>query len=428
MIVGDFLDYAADHFPGKLAIVFKDKRLTYQQLKERVQQLSAGLVGQGVKKGDRVAVLMWNCTELIETYLASIRIGAVFTPVNYRLTQGELDYVLRDAAPSLLIVDQKCRDMMTGDMAAIGLAGRVYCTAPQIPAGMKPYGDLFTGAPAGACPAINALDPCQLIYTSGTTARPKGVLLSHDNVVWNTVNMLLRRHDRHDDIALIVGPMFHSAALNSHYTARLSMGATSVVMDRFDPKEMMALIPREHVTVVSGSPTLLIMLMEHCKPGDYDTSSVTTLTSGADKLPLQVQKAIREYFPNVNGVYDVYGPTECSPCVTTLDARDSLRKVGSVGPPLPFVKVRLLDDAGREVKAGEIGEIVVQGPTVMLGYYKTARGNGKGPQGRLVLYGGHGLGRRGRLSLLFRSQKRRHRERRGKHRLPGGGRSPVQAS
>ena len=370
MIVGDFLDYAADHFPGKLAIIFKDKRLTYQQLKERVQRLSAGLISQGVKKGDRVAVLMWNCTELIETYLASIRIGAIFTPVNYRLTRGELEYVLRDADPSLLIIDQKCRDMIDGDMASTGLAGRLYYAGPQMPPGMKPYNDLFPDMPCHDKPVIGIHDPCQLIYTSGTTARPKGVLLSHDNVVWNTVNMLLRRHDRHDDIAIIAGPMFHSAALNSHYTARLSMGATSIVMERFDPQELMSLIPRERVTVVSGSPTLLIILMEHCKPGDYDTSSVTTLTSGADKLPLQVQKAIREYFPNVNGVYDVYGPTECSPCVTTLDACDSLRKVGSVGPPLPFVKVRLLDDAGKDVRAGEIGEIVVQGPNVMLGYYK----------------------------------------------------------
>lgn len=370
MIVGDFLDYAADHFPEKLAIIFKYKRLTYRQLRERVQRLSAGFIHLGVQKGDRVSVLMWNGTELIETYLAAVRIGAIFTPINYRLTKGELEYVLGDALPSVLIVDQRCREMITGDMTGAGLSGRLFFTASDLPPGMKPYSDLFHEAPVTPQTPIDVHDPCQLIYTSGTTARPKGVLLSHNNVVWNTINMLLRRHDRHDDIALIVGPMFHSAALNSHYTARLSMGATAVVMDRFDPKEVMMSIPREKITVVSGSPTMLIMLMEHCKPGDYDTSSVTTLTSGADKLPLQVQKAIREYFPNINGVYDVYGPTECSPCVTTLDACDSLRKVGSVGPPLPFVKVRLLDDAGKEVKRGAIGEIVVQGPVVMLGYYK----------------------------------------------------------
>lgn len=370
MIVRDFLGFAADHYPEKLAIIFKDRRITYRQLHDRVQRLAAGFIRLSIKKGDRVAVLMWNSTELVEAYLAAAHMGAIFTPINYRLTKGELEYVLSDASPSILIVDQKCRAMVTGAISDPRLTERLYCVSAPCPEGTKPYSDLFTAEPLTAKTPLDIHDPCQLIYTSGTTARPKGVLLSQDNVVWNTINMLLRRHDRHDDVALIVGPMFHSAALNSHYTARLSMGATAVIMDRFDAKEMMELIQREKITVVSGSPTLLIMLMEHCKPGDYDTSSVTTLTSGADKLRLQVQKAIREYFPNINGVYDVYGPTECSPCVTTLEARDSLRKVGSVGPPLPFVKVRLLDDAGNQVKTGEVGEIVVQGPVVMLGYYK----------------------------------------------------------
>jgi len=368
MLVRDFLDYDVAHFPGKLAVIFKQERLIYRSLQDRVMQLAAGLASRGVKKGDRVAVLMWNCNELVETYLAAAEIGAIFTPINYRLTRAELAYVIADSSPAVLIADHRCQEMITDDMMA-GLVGRLYSASNSPPAAMRPYRELFiTPHPQSRTP-IEPNDACELLYTSGTTGKPKGVLLSNENVVWNTVNMMLERHDRCDDVALIVGPMFHGAALNSHYTSRLALGATAVIMDRFDAKETMELIQKEKVTVVSGSPTMFIMLMEGCKPGEYDTSSVMAVTSGADKLPVQVQQSIRKYFPNIEGVYDVYGATECSPCVTTLAARDSIRKAGSIGRPLPFVKVRLLDDEGKEVKQGEVGEIVVQGSGVMLGYY-----------------------------------------------------------
>lgn len=370
MIVGRFLDYAADHYPDKNALVFYDRRITYRQLKNRVQRLSSGLTNLGIKKGDRVSTLMWNCTELIEIYLATVRLGAIFTPLNYRLTRAELEYVLNDSLPSILVIDQRNLDLIKGIVSDPKLLKNLYCTADDCPAGMKPFEELIVDNLFSADVPLDVSDPCQLIYTSGTTGKPKGVILTHENIVWNSINMLLVRHDSPRDRALIIGPLFHTAALNSHYTSRLALGATAVILDRFDPKLMMETIQKERITVVSGAPTVYIMLMEFCKPGDYDTSSVTTLTSGADKLPLQVQKAIREYFSNIEGVYDVYGSTECSPCVTTLEARDSLTKVGSVGPPLPYVEVKLLDAQDNEVKRGEIGEIVVKGSVVMSGYYK----------------------------------------------------------
>jgi acyl-CoA synthetase (AMP-forming)/AMP-acid ligase II len=170
-------------------------------------------------------------------------------------------------------------------------------------------------------------------------------------------------------VSLLVGPLFHAAALNSHYIPRLALGATLVIMGKFDPGQMMDLIQRERVTVVPGNPTAFIMLLEYCGSGRYDTSSVTTLSSGSDKLPDHVKNALVELFPRCEGVYDVYGITECGPCVTCLDAKDSLRKSACVGLPLAFTEVNLLDDQGQETTAGQTGEIMVRGPTVMKGYY-----------------------------------------------------------
>ncbi|MBW1734617.1 MAG: long-chain fatty acid--CoA ligase [Deltaproteobacteria bacterium] len=370
MIIGRFLDLAAARYPDKSAIVSGDRKFTYTQLREWVQRLMTGFSKLGVRKGDRICTLMENCSEQIEIYLAAARLGAVFTPLNFRLKETELLHIIQDARPSVLVTDENFEE--TAWHIAPNLAKRrgLFSTSASPRDGFHAYESLVgDSVPFSGSPDLTAEDPCQILYTSGTTGQPKGVVLTHENVVWNTINMLQARGDRPEDVALIVGPLFHAAALNSHYTSRLALGATSIIMSKFDPVELMEVIQNERVTVVSGTPTMFIMLMESCAAGQYDTSSVTTLTSGADKLADSTKKAILEYFPGAGGIYDVYGCTECSPCVTTLDKRDSLRKTGSVGRPLPFVEVKLLDDEGQPVPAGEPGEIVVRGPVVMKGYY-----------------------------------------------------------
>jgi fatty-acyl-CoA synthase len=371
MNVGRFLDISEARFPNKTAILCRGQRYTYREVKGRVQRLMSGLSKMGVQKGDRVATLMRNSSEMMEVNLAAIRLGAVFTPLNYRSKTPEAAYVVNNAQPKVLFTDHACHDI------ARELSSNVQNPVPTFTTAHKPAGELSSyGAlldenpPFSGALEVSANDACQLLYTSGTTARPKGVVLSHENVTWNALNLMYARRDRAQDISLIVGPLFHAAALNSHYIPRLALGASMIIMDKFDPGEMMAFIQQEGVTVVPGNPTLFIMLLEYCSTRQNDTSSVATLTSGSDKLPDPVKKELLDLFPHAEGIFDIYGLTECGPCVTCLDARDSLRKTACVGPPLPFVQVRLLDDEGREVSTGEEGEIVVRGPSVMEGYYK----------------------------------------------------------
>ncbi len=371
MDIGSLLDITEERFPDKPAIISENNRYTYRQFKDRVQRLMSGLFRLGVKKGDRVATLMWNSSEMMEVYLAAIRLGAIFAPLNYRLKEPELIYLLKDARPKVLVTDDQCQQLAGQTTTCTDNLGHLFSTASKPTDGFRRYEDIIsTHKPMDQKASIQADDPCQLLYTSGTTGRPKGVVLSHENVSWNTFNMIHVRGDCPQDVSLLLGPLFHAAALNSHFTTRLALGATQVFMKKFDPQRLMETIQQERVSVLPANPTAFIMLMEHCPPGRYRTDSVTTLSSGSDKLPDQIKRNLLDYFPRAKGVYDIYGITECGPCISCLSARESLVKSACVGLPLPFVQVRIVDESDNQVPTGNMGEVLVKGPNVMKGYYR----------------------------------------------------------
>ncbi len=371
MLVGSFLDFAAHRYPDKLALVFKNRRRTYREYRERVLKLASAFLSLGVRKGDRLATVMWNCSEMLEIYLAAVTVGAIFTPLNFRASRKEMAFLLDHSQPKILFVDEKCQGLVQESISDPEVSDRLYGTTFDQEGLIKPLEDLITRSPLleEAVP-VAGNDPCQLLYTSGTTGQPKGVLLSHDNICWNSVNISTARRDTETDIQYVVGPLFHSAALNSVYTSRLCRGTTVILHERFDPFLLMEDVEKEKINVISAAPTMFMMLMEKCRPGDYDTSSVTAITSGGDALSVQAQMALREYFPNLRGLYNIYGLTEGGPSLTCLPAEESFRKRGSVGLPLPFMKLKLVDDRDCEVPRGEVGEIAVRGPNVMLGYFK----------------------------------------------------------
>jgi acyl-CoA synthetase (AMP-forming)/AMP-acid ligase II len=225
------------------------------------------------------------------------------------------------------------------------------------------------GDPVPVSGQVSEDDTCQIMYTSGTTGRPKGALITHRNVFWNLFNTIHGREDKSGQISIIVGPLYHTAALNNHLTIQISLGGTSVLVEKFEPLQMLEIIQNEKATLISGSPAMYNLLMQHPKAGDYDTKSITKCTAGADKLPMETKRRLLEFFPNIKGVYDVYGCTEASPCITILNQVDSMRKDGSVGKALPFLDARVADELGRHLGPGQVGEIICQGPNVMKGYH-----------------------------------------------------------
>jgi fatty-acyl-CoA synthase len=374
MNVGYLLTNAANRYPDRTAIVFEGRRFSYREFNERVNSLAKAFVELGVRKGDKVAAMLFNSNEIVEVYFAAAKMGGVFVPINFRFKEREASYILDHSDAVIFIYGEEFAEMVASLRSELSKVKQYVCVGSAVGETLE-YEGLIAGFPPKEPEGeVTENDECQLMYTSGTTGRPKGALITHGNVLWNLVNTMIAREDIPGDISLVVGPLYHTAALNNHFTIRVALAGTSVIMRRFDPREMMETIERERINVVSGSPAAFNFLLQLPNLEGYDTLSVTKCTAGSAILPVETKNRLLEVFPNCGGVYDVYGCTETSPCITILSARDSLRKHACVGKPLLFLEAKVVDEDGNEVPVGEVGEVVCRGPTVMKGYYKDEEG------------------------------------------------------
>ncbi len=382
MDVGQILTLAANKFPDRTALIFENHRFTYQEFNRRANQFAHALVQLGLRKGDKVAVLLFNSSQFVESYLGTVKGGGVFTPVNFRFAPEEAQTIVDHSDARFFVFGDEFSDLV--EEIRPGLK-RVVCFISAgnrlFPGALAYEGLLEKSLGEEISLGLSEKDPCQLMYTSGTTGRPKGVLLTHGNVLWNLVNAILGREEREGEISLVIGPLYHTAALNNHLTVRIAMAGTSILLKHFEPERVMETIERERVTVISGAPAVYHFLLALPDLERYNTSSVTKCTSGAAILPDESRKKLLKLFPNAKGIYDVYGCTEASPNITILKAEDSLRKRECVGPSLPFVEVRIVDDQGREVPTGQVGELLCRGPNVMKGYYKDRKATQEALQG-----------------------------------------------
>ncbi|MFH1081423.1 MAG: long-chain fatty acid--CoA ligase [Pseudomonadota bacterium] len=368
MNVGYVLANSAAKFPDKEAIVCDQGRMTFAAFENRVARLAGAMRASGLKRGERIAFLFYNGGPFVETYFAAIRIGLVATPVNFRLVGKEILYILNDSGAAALFHGP--------EFSPVVEEVRHKCPAlrlvisPQGRATTLDYEEfLLKGEPCPVDMTVTELDQCQLMYTSGTTGRPKGAVISHGNVLWNLINTMRGREDQPGQVSVIVGPLYHTAALNNHFTIQIALGGKSVLVSRFDPGELLRTIEQEKVNVISGAPAFYHLLMQQPGAWDCDRSSITKCTAGSDKLSHETKQKLLEFFPNIDGIYDVYGCTEASPCITILTAAESHRVHGSVGRALPFLQAAIMDENGALLGAGTVGELVCRGPNVMQGYH-----------------------------------------------------------
>ena len=370
MNVGFILSNAAKKFPDRTALIDGDTRLTFRALDERVNRLARSLIDAGVKKGDRIALMFYNSHHFVEVYFASAKIGAAVVPVNFRFTAKEVEYICNDSGSTVFFygedfhdVVDRCRPDLTSveRYIAVGAGDR-----PDI---INYERFLASGTPEAPGVTVEEGDLCQIMYTSGTTGKPKGAMISHRAVLWNLVNTVIGREDDEGEIALVIGPMYHTAALNNHLTIQIAFGGACILVKRFDPATVLELIQKERATTISGSPAMYHLLLKYPEAYKYDTRSITKCTLGSSALPLTIKKQLKGFFPNIEGVYDIYGCTEAAPTITVLKAKDAERKEGSVGPAAAFVDVRIVDERDRPVPGGTVGELVCRGPNVMTGYY-----------------------------------------------------------
>ncbi|GAA0342123.1 long-chain fatty acid--CoA ligase [Actinoallomurus spadix] len=364
--IGSWTARRARKTPKRTALVFGDHRLSYAALHDRATRLAHVLRDRGVRPGDRVAYLGPNHPAYLETLFATGVLGAVFVPLNSRLTGPELVYQLRDSGSAVLV--HADRDAETLQAVHDGAAPRAALAVgdPVHPADL-PYDALIEAASAEPIDEeVGPGDPCLIMYTSGTTGRPKGAVLTHGNITWNSVNVLVDVDLSGDEVMLVSAPLFHTAALNMTCLPTLLKGGTVVLEQAFDPARTLELIARYHVTCLFGVPAMYDRIAADPGFTGADLSSVRSLLCGGAPVPA---RTIRTYLDRGLAFVQGYGMTEASPGVLLLDRADSLDKAGSAGVPHFFTDVRLVDPLGDDVPPGRRGEVLVQGPNVTAGYW-----------------------------------------------------------
>ncbi|MEO3868528.1 long-chain fatty acid--CoA ligase [Nonomuraea sp. B12E4] len=335
--------------PERVALTYRGRRHTYRDLRDRSYRLASAL---GVRRGDRVAFLGVNQPALVETFFAAGLLGAVFVPLNARLARPELRFILQDAQPAVLVLGEE----QDGD----GLPGR------HVRAG--DYEDLLAaGSPEPIDEPVSQADVCLIMYTSGTTGRPKGAMLTHANLTWNTVNLLVDVPLAHDEVTLISAPLFHIAALAQTLVPTVLKGGTAILEPAFDVDRTFDLIESERVTVMFGVPSMFNFLTRSPRWAGADLSSLRHLLCGGAPVP---EPLIRVYQDRGLTFLQGYGMTETAPGALFLGAEHSIAKAGSAGVPCFFSDVRLVAPDGSAAAPGTPGEVYVQGPNVTPGYWR----------------------------------------------------------
>jgi long-chain acyl-CoA synthetase len=356
MNVADMLARSAAGHGDKPALVTPaGDSYTFREVDARASSIAAAVASAGITPGDRVAIAMHNVPGFVWAYFGILRAGGVVIPLNPTLTVPEVRRVLDDSGASLVTGVSPAGDAAR---AAVSEAGIRYVDAGEWPEGA-------TGAAAHAAADD---DLAVLAYTSGTTGEPKGVMLTHANLLANVEQQMAipDAHVEPTDVLLLSLPLFHIFGLNVTLGLVARTGATGVLTDRFEPIECLRLIHQHRVSVMFGAPTMYTALVNTPGADQYDLSSIRLAISGAAPLPAEVLRRFKELF-GVD-VYEGYGLTETSPTLTSNRMAEAPRP-GSIGKPLPGVEIRLVDEAGNDVELGDPGEILARGPNVFKGYW-----------------------------------------------------------
>ena len=383
MILTETLTKALKLFPHKHAIVCGERRWTYQEFYNRINRLSHCLKAFGIEKDDKVAILHPNCHTFLESYFAIPQIGAISVPINYRLSPREIAFILQDSESKILIADSMLRNQVDPIRAEIRGIKKILWTG-----GLKNLDDPrdlnyeevlqqgdFISLPE---PSIHGEDIAQIYYTSGTTGRPKGVMLSHQNGMTHALGTIAEIHLTDRDVWIHVAPLFHLADAWATWAVTW-VGGTHVLVREFDAKVVMKTIQREKVTLTNLIPTMLNLMVNHPEAGKFDYSSLRVLLSGGAPIAPEVVRKIVETFKC--DYIQTYGMTETSPYLTLsilkehltrLSHEDQLRFKSKTGREFIGVQLKVVDSQGKEVLKDEkeVGEIIVKGDIVTKGYWK----------------------------------------------------------
>ena len=363
------LEHHAQRTPDKPLAVHGDRVVTYADMQTWSADVAGGLAARGVSNGDVVALLSYNNVEFLATIFAANHLGAIAMPINWRLAAPELRFILEHSGARALVCGAELVEL--ADAATHDLdteLARIRVGDASV-AGWDRFADLHAaGDPPARVPAA-ADDLHRLMYTSGTTGRPKGVMLTHANLAWKNFAHVTEFGFTADDVGLACGPLYHVGALDLVTTTMMAVGATTMVHTTFDAEQVVDEIERSRVTTIWAAPAMVRAVLDVPGIESRDLSSVRVIIAGGEKMPIPTIERIRSTFPSA-WFADAYGLTETVSGDTFLDRDHTVSKLGSVGRPCQYLELEIWDDDGAPVPAGERGEVVLRGPKVFAGYWR----------------------------------------------------------
>ena len=371
MDISIWIERWADFAPEKTAILFEDREITYRALDADIRALACALKNElGVKRGDRVAHLGFNSPEMATLLFACARLGAILVPLNWRLATPEHAYILRNAGADVLVADWSFHaqaESLADDIETL----RLVCIDPVEPQdGWRDMAHLMANARGSDRNAgANIMDRLLIVYTSGTTGRPKGAVLTQNALQWNAINSTIAHDLRSSDLILNTLPMFHVGGLNIQMTPALHAGATVALHRKFDVDGTLRALARERPTLAVLVPAQMQAVIRHPDWPQTDISSLRVLTTGSGIVPVPL---IEAWHARDIPVIQIYGSTETAPIAIHHTGRNAMAKPGSAGKPAMHCEIRLVDEFGRDVGESERGEILVRGPNVMIEYWNDA--------------------------------------------------------
>lgn len=366
MLLGDIVSKTANQKKEKVAAVLDNKQIKFGELEKESNQLAHGLISLGINPSDMVSIMLPNSIEFLITYLGVIKSGATMVPLNISFKAPAVEYILNNSEAKIIITSKtflplikKCNlksikniILVDGEAAVDYLLLSEFAEEKTTLPKLKNIDQEFTAA---------------CLYTSGTTGQPKGAMLSHHNLIFDTQKTIEHLQIDDSDRYLCVLPMFHAFAETVCMLLPMFLGAEIVIIDRFLPEKVLKTIQEKNVTFFAGVPTMYSALLNVKNKNNYDLSHLNLCISGGAAMPQQTMEDFEKTF-NVK-ILEGNGPTETSP-VAYINPVDGERKSGSVGLPIPETRVKIIDENDNELDIGEIGEIAVQGEHVMKGYYK----------------------------------------------------------
>ncbi len=369
MITNDWSLKWAEYNPEKVAVEeFETGRtLTYAQLNMLGNRFAHYFTdNMGLKKGDRIAILAENCLEYIVLLAVAQKTGIILVPLNYRLTSREIDFLISDCGPNMIVVEEKFLEKVQSFKAFKGVKHKLKLNELEVMS--QGFQALYKSFPENLSPTAQA-DAALIIYTSGTTAFPKGSVYTHGMMFWNSINTQLRLDITSADRSVNIAPPFHTGNWNVLLTPFLHHGAYTLIMKSFEADRVLEVLEKYNLTIFWAVPTMLKMMADSPDFEDANLSKIRYFVVGGEAMPIPL---IEKWHAKNVPIRQGYGLTEVGPNVTSLNHQDAIRKAGSIGKPNFYYRAKLVDENGNEVPDNQPGELVLSGPNVTPGYWRNA--------------------------------------------------------